>query len=86
VGELSLCVGMHLDAPSTSCAVNDVDGVAMAGADLVEHGLARYPKQPSGLIELDVAGRRLWGEMSCRASPSVAGQGRILIKRREVRL
>jgi hypothetical protein len=50
--ELSLFVGVDLDAQSA-----DVDGAAVAGADLVEHGLARDPELASGLVELEVSQR-----------------------------
>lgn len=40
---------MDLDAHPASFAFNDVDGVAVAGADLVEHGLTRDPELASSL-------------------------------------
>ena len=54
-GELSLLVGVDLDAQPASFTFNDVDGAAVAGADLVEQRLTRDSELASSLIELEVA-------------------------------
>ena len=53
--ELSLFVGVNLDAQPASFAFNDVNSVAVPGADLVEHGLTSDPELASSLVELEVA-------------------------------
>jgi hypothetical protein len=63
--ELSLLVGVDPDAQSA-----DVDGAAVAGADLVEHGLARDPELASGLVELGAALLEgPWGRSEVKANP-----------------
>jgi len=43
--------------PSALAVDDDLDRVALAGTDLVEHGLARDAEAPGGLIEREVARR-----------------------------
>jgi hypothetical protein len=46
---------LELDAESAAFSLGDVDGVAAAVADLIEHGLSRHAEDARGLVELDVA-------------------------------
>jgi hypothetical protein len=48
-------LGVKLDAESAALALGDVDGVAVAAADLVEDRLAREAGSRGGVGEADVA-------------------------------
>jgi hypothetical protein len=64
-----LFVGLELNSESAAFALGDVDGVASAGADLVEHGLSRHAKGAGRVVELDVA---VW-HFGREPSPDVVG-------------
>jgi hypothetical protein len=51
-----LVLGVEWDAESAALALGDVDGVAVAAADLVEDGLAGEAGLGGGVGEGDVAG------------------------------
>jgi hypothetical protein len=55
----ALFFGLKLDAESATSALGDVDGVAVAAADLVEDRLAGEAGSCGGVGEADVAGGNL---------------------------
>jgi hypothetical protein len=68
-------VRVELDAESAALALGDVDGMALAAADLVEDGLSREAGLGGGVGEADVTGGDVGdGRRTYRRSARSAGR------------
>ena len=72
-GRAGLFVGVQLDSEAAALATGYVDCVALAAADLVEHGLAREAESACGFLECQVVVRYLGEEAAahvvCEVDP-----------------
>jgi hypothetical protein len=81
--EEPLFVAVELDSQAASLSFGDVDGGALSGAHLVEHGLSGYAERLRRLVELDVAigdiGHEPLPDLLCEAksSPAIGLQHRV---------
>jgi hypothetical protein len=72
-----LFLGVELDAESAALALGDVDGVAVAAADLVEDRLAREAGSRGGVGEADVAGGNFGQEAAADVVAELDAPGRV---------
>ena len=73
----ALFLGVELDTEPAALALGDVDGVAVAAADLVKDGLAREAGACGGVGEADVAGGDLGDEAAADIVAELDSPGRV---------